>query len=919
MTNNTSKNLDYQLVVCPVCSGSGKNKYGTNCSNCGGIGLGIFFHNRFFYWGPRLGKAVIELNHLRQKFQFSLDLISFILGLSGFFSLVYWFYLNQKELIEIHQLMFWNYKDNLILFFFLSMIANMFIVYRISEKQRKIHRIKRLTYDEKNRKEILPNNWEELKKIKLKRKIDVSGGFTQQTIEVIEQSYLMAEKLNHKYVDTKHLFFTCLADKEISAIFSRLNVDTEKLLEKLKKHILAIQENGNKTDLSNNFKNILISAYIEAYNFGQKKVSAKNLLLSCVKKDKIIKDILYDFEVDEEKIFNVILWFIINEKQIESYKQYKSKARLKPGNNMDRAYTSVATPALNQLGYDLTVAAKWGKLEYCVAREKEIEKVWQLIESGHSGILLVGEDGVGKNAVINGIAQLMVKEDVPKFLKDKRLVELDASRLISGANPAEAQGRMMAVINEVMHAGNIILYVNNIENLIGITSGAEESLDLSEVLAGAIEKKEIICLASAVRENYVKYIEGKSLGNIMAKIDIEEPIENQAIQIIESKIGYFEGKYKIYFSYNAIKQVIELSSKYIHDKYLPAKAIEILEQTAVFVSKNKGEQSIVSKEDIAKVISEITKIPINKIGDKEGKELLKLEEKIHKRMISQEEAVKMVSSSLRRARTQLREGKRPIANFLFLGPTGVGKTELAKSVAEVYFGDENCMIRIDMSEYQHPDSIKKMIGDARGAKGRLTEAVRKSPFSLILLDEIEKAHPDILNIFLQVMDDGRLTDGQARTIDFTNSIIIATSNAGALFIQDKIAKKIDIEIIKTELINNYLNKVMRPELINRFDGVIVFKPLSMDNVVDITKLMLKNIAKLLKVKGIDIKINEDGVSSLAKQGFDPKFGARPLRRLLQDKIEDKIANKILAGELKRRDTVVIDNNAMVLVEKGRKL
>ena len=280
----------------------------------------------------------------------------------------------------------------------------------------------------------------------------------------------------------------------------------------------------------------------------------------------------------------------------------------------------------------------------------------------------------------------------------------------------------------------------------------------------------------------------------------------------------------------------------------------------------------------------------------------------------------MVAASLRRARAELREGKRPIANFLFLGPTGVGKTELAKTVAEAYFGQEGNMIRLDMSEYQHPDSVKKMIGDAAaGVNGYLTEAVRRSPFSLVLLDEFEKSHPDILNLFLQVMDDGRLTDGQGRTIDFTSSIIIATSNVGAVYIQEQIANGVDTERIKQALINQYLNQIIKPELINRFDGVIVFKPLSRENVVDIARLMLEKTGQMLEAKGIGLRAEEEGVHKLAAQGFDPKFGARPLRRLLQEKVENEIANKILAGELSRRDTVVINAKAEVQVDKGKEL
>jgi len=463
------------------------------------------------------------------------------------------------------------------------------------------------------------------------------------------------------------------------------------------------------------------------------------------------------------------------------------------------------------------------------------------------------------------------------------------------------------------------LFIDNIENLIGITSGEEESLDLSEVLVNSLERGQFYCLASATIGNYTKYIEGKALGNAMTKVEIKEPKGNQAIQIIESKIGYLEAKHKVYFSYNALEAAVSLSDKYIHDKYLPEKAIEILQMVAVEVSKKKGEQTLATQDDVAEMISKISKIPVTKISEKESEKLLNLEDKIHERMINQAEAVKVVAASLRRARTELRENKRPIANFLFLGPTGVGKTELAKTVSEVYFGDEKYMIRVDMSEYQHQDSIKKMLGDASGAQGYLTEAVRKAPFSLVLLDEIEKAHPDILNLFLQVMDDGRLTDGQGRTIDFTNAIIIATSNAGALFIQEEIKKGTDIEIIREALINEHLNKVMRPELVNRFDGIMVFEPLKMEHVTEIAKLMLAKIGRMLEVKGISFRVNEEGIKKLAEAGYDPKFGARPLRRLLQERVEDKIANFVLSGELKRRDTVIIDENADIQIEKGKEI
>ena len=920
------KKQSLQMITCPVCNGTGKNKYGFSCSNCAGMGLGHFFQGRFYYWGMRMGRAVIEMDHIRKKINFIINLTAFIFGLAGLLSLAYWVFVSSSAANDLGAFAFWRERSNLILFFWYTLYADMFIIYRLSEESRKKHRIRSFRYEDLKNQRLTPNNWEELKKAKSKLRVNVFEGFEEKAIDVIEYTFLLASKLNHRQVTPMHLFFTCIGEPQVVAILSRLNVDVEKLTEKIKEQIIKIDKEeivnntgSRRLDFSNELKEVLIEAYLNAAEMGQPKVTVKNFIIPCLEKNEILEEILYDLEVDRNKIYNVILWFIINEKLLESYRAYRRLARFKPSGNMDRAYTSVATPILDHFAYDLTAAAKSGRLEFCVAQEENIEKIWQNFESGASGVVLVGQVGVGKSTIIGGIAQMMVREDVPKFFRDKRLVEIDAARLISGATPAEAQGRLVEILDEVVRAGNIIVYIKDIENLIGITSGGESSLDLSQVLSGAIERHAIYCLASATTMNYSRYLEGTALGEVMARVEIKEPIDNQAIQIIESKIGFFEGKYKVYFSYNAIEEVIKLSSRYIKEKYLPEKAISLLESVAIQVSKEKGEQSIVAKADIAQAVSEKTGIPVTEVSEAEGEKLLNLEGRIHERMINQVEAVKAVSASLRRARTQLRESNRPIANFLFLGPTGVGKTELAKSVSEIYFGSEKYMIRIDMSEYQQPDSVNKMIGDSDGARGYLTEAVRKAPYSLVLLDEVEKAHPDILNLFLQVMDDGRLTDGQGLTIDFTNSIIIATSNAGAPFIQEQILAGTEISQIKEVLINEHLNKVMRPELINRFDGVIVFTPLSMEHVVEIAHLMLNKIGKMLDAKGISFEVDENGLRKLAELGYDPKFGARPLRRVLQEKVEDSIANLILGEGLTRRDTVVIDSEAVISVRKGREL
>ncbi len=915
----SNKDLKNKTIICSVCSGSGLNKRGFACKNCLGLGVCITKYNRFFSWNLKLSKSIIELNHVRIKIYQITKFLSYIIGCCGFIFLALWLFQNYSTNILIEDFYFWNERESFLLIFWLSIIIDMFLIYQISRENKQKRKINFINYKEKFSNIMSPNNWGELKKFNCNFKIDVVSGFEKKTFKAVEEAYMLAYKLGNNKVEPLHLFFVCLQEKEVAAIFSRLNVNAHSLISMIKKQLTKLGQGNDKLILSNEIKETLISSYIEAFDMGQRQVTIKNLLTSSVQNSKVLNEIIYDLDVTVDKIFNVVSWFVANEETIKKYKEYRNIARFKPSSNMDRAYTSVATKVLKNFAYDLTLAARSGKLEFCINREEEITSIFQSIESGYGGIILVGQPGAGKKSIIHGIAQLMVKEDAPSVLQDKRLMEVDLARLIGGTTPEQAETRMLEIIHEVARAGNIILYFKGIDKIVGITSGAEGSLDLASILASAIEKKSIYCFASVSTKSYLDYIEESSLGLVMQKINVREPEGNQLIQIIESKVSYFEAKYKVYFSYSSLEQCIKFSKKYIYDKFFPKKAIDILEMVAVKTSKTKGEQSLVTKKDIASVISNITGIPLTQVTDSESQNLLNLEKKIHNRMIGQEEAVKMISASLRRARTQLREGNRPIANFLFLGPTGVGKTELAKSVSEVYFGKEDYMIRIDMSEYQHPDSVKKMIGDVHGTRGYLTEKVKKSPFSLILLDEIEKAHPDILNLFLQVMDDGRLTDGGGRTIDFSSSIIVATSNAGAIYIQEEVKKNTSIEQIKDGLINEHLNKVMRPEFINRFDGVIVFKPLTISNVIEIARLMLGKLEKLLDLKGIKMKISEEGLKKIAQEGFDPKFGARPLRRAIQDLIENKIANKILIGELNRRDTISIDDKMEIQIEKGKEL
>ena len=910
---------EIQFITCPDCGSYGVKENNATCNNCGGLGMGIFLQGEFLNWNLKIDRGEIFLRRLKHYLNLIVDILAAIIFISGLASLIYWIWQDNQSDILKTLLYFWREKSPFILYFYAACLALMFIFYRSDKKKMDEERIKNIKVETiKN----FPNNWEELKKFN--KKFDVSVAFRERTLLVLEDAYSLALKLNNAEVEPIHLFSSMLKSTKVAVLFTRLNVSGRDLVEKLNHQLRAKEKNLKKeADLkfSPAVKEILIEGFFEAYDLKQDNVTVLNLLLPCIARDPILGEILLDLKVDEHKIKNTIEWFRISERQVSNYRLYKKLAAFKPQTNMDRAYTAVATPLLNSYGYDLTLAAKYGRLGLCVARDKELEAIYDAFKSGARGVLLTGQDGVGKKTIIEGLAMEMVSEsNVPEFLQDKRLIELDVARLISGADASAAQGRMLEIIDEINRAKNIILYISSLETIIGISAGQEQSLELSEVLAGEIERGALYCLASATDINYTKYIEGKAINKAFSRIKVKEPEGDQAIKILESKVGYLEARHNVFFSYDAIEAAIDLTSKFIHDKSLPEKAIEVMEKTAVSsAEEHKSGKYICTKNDIALTINKLTDIPVQDLSQDEGGKLLNLEDEIHKYMIDQEEAVKMVSDSLRRARTSLSSGKRPIANFLFLGPTGVGKTELAKTIMRVYFKNKDFLIRLDMSEYQDEGSVEKMIGDTNGTQGYLTEAVRQKPFSLILLDEFEKANPKIFNLFLQVMDDGRLTDGKGQTIDFTNSIIIATSNIGSEYIQDEIQKGTAMENIKNVLINEYLSKAIRPELVNRFDGVIVFKPLSEDDVKKITVLMLKDIEGMLAEKGIGFEANDAGITILAHQGFDQKFGARPLRRLIQDKIENEIARDLLSNDLVRRDTVIINDQAEIEIRKGQEL
>src|SRR3989338_1291716 len=511
----------------------------------------------------------------------------------------------------------------------------------------------------------------------------------------------------------------------------------------------------------------------------------------------------------------------------------------------------------------------------------------------------------------------MVEEEVPKIIQDRRFVSLSLPKLIAGATTSEAEQRLLTCLNDVGRSGNVVLAIPNVhEASAGRGAGG---LDLAEVLAGELSKGYFLAIATTTPEEYRSRIEGTALGNAFVIVEIAETDHSTTIQILESKVGAIEYQTKTFFSYSALEKAVILTDRYIKDHYLPEKAIDIIKEAAQYTRSHRGEKALVRGEDVAEIISQKSHVPVTSVTAKEADKLLHLESIMHERIIGQDEAVKAVAAALRRARAELRTEKRPIANFLFLGPTGVGKTETAKTVAEVYFGNEENMIRLDMSEYQEKSAVYRIIGAPGESGGLLTEPVRKNPFSLVLLDELEKAHPDILNIFLQVLDDGRATDSAGRVIDFTNAIIIATSNAGSPYVQEELKKGTAIEEIKKGLLERELKQYFRPEFLNRFDAVIVYKPLTEEEIVQIARLIIAKIAKQLEAKGITFRATDEAIAELAHAGFDPQFGARPLRRVIQERVQDALANLLLTAKLSRRDVVVLEKGGQLRVEKAEKL
>jgi len=722
----------------------------------------------------------------------------------------------------------------------------------------------------------------------------------------------LAKKHGHTQVSDLHLFLAMMPAHSIRMLFMRLAVSFEGMKGAIGRKMSALPKGPVVFDSV--AREAVAGAFLRAVVAKQKTVGVVELFSEIFENNPFLQELFYSLEAEATEVRETVQWLRINTKLKERFESFRQSAAFKPTGPMNRAYTSVATPFLDRVSEDLTDLGVKGYLPMLMGRDEEMALLLRAIEGGHQSVVLVGPVGVGKKSIVSGLAERMIQEDVPEILQDKRLVKISIPHILSAQGGGSADERLLYTLQEVGKSGNIILVIDGVEQLMGSSGGP----DLSAILSSELEKGYTFVIATTSPQAYTNYVEQNILHGALQKIDIREPDNALTMKVLQSKIGAVENKNHSIFTYEALSSLIDLSARYMHESFLPKKAILLAEEVGLDVGKRGAGWQTVGKEDVASIISQKTNIPVTQVSQDEGQKLLSLESRMHERVIGQDEAVTSIANALRRARVDLRSKDRPIANFLFLGPTGVGKTELAKTTAEVYFGNENSMLRFDMSEFQDQTSIARLIG-GNNESGLLTEAVRKSPFALVLLDELEKAHPDILNLFLQVMDDGRLTDGLGRTIDFTNVILIATSNAGTGYIQEQVKLGTALGDIKTQLMETELKKHYRPEFLNRFDGIVVFKPLTMDDVAAIAYLMINKVIQRLSAKGITFKATDQAIHELAQKGYDPQFGARPLRRVIQEEVDNSVAEFMLSGQVDRRDTLVLNEGGEITIEKAKAL
>lgn len=800
--------------------------------------------------------------------------------------------------------------------------------------------------------------------------------FTPSAKSVLVLAQEQAKYFKHQAVGTEHLLLALTIEKNgiANRVLDQFSITEDDVREEIERFTgYGTMTNVSKESYlpySPKAKDILALAGEEAKRLGATKIGTEHLLLALLSDETILSSrILMNLNLDLTQTRRVIL-----------RKLGVSETQAKRKSNQRQRKQRGGTPTLDSLARDLTQMAKEDRMDPTVGRAKEVKRVIQILSRRtKNNPVLIGEPGVGKTAIAEGLAQKIIAGDVPEDMQQKRLMMLDMGSLVAGTKyRGEFEDRLKKVIDEIYNDGQVILFIDELHTLIG-AGGAEGAIDASNILKPALARGELQTIGATTLDEYQKYIESDAaLERRFATVQVDEPTEDETVEILHGLRPRYEDHHHVNISDDALNQAVKLSSRYISDRFLPDKAIDLMDEAAAKVridhmgqpsklSKQEDELSdlhdkreaaildqafekaaeirdqevkleakiqkkqeraakqndegqnyslTVSAEDVAEVVAEWTGVPITQLQKSESDRLINLESVLHKRVIGQEEAVSAVSRAIRRARSGLKDPNRPIGSFMFLGPTGVGKTELAKALAEAMFGSEDNMIRVDMSEYMEKYSTSRLIGSAPGyvgydEGGQLTEKVRQKPYSVVLFDEVEKAHPDVFNILLQVLDDGFLTDSKGRRVDFRNTILIMTSNLGATLLRDEKTVGFGAEDkagdykAMADTIKQQLKQSFRPEFLNRIDETVIFHSLNKKELHQIVKLMTKNIINRITNQGIAVKITPAAIDVIAEAGFDPEYGARPIRRALQTKLEDKLSEELLSGRLKATDQVTI--------------
>ena len=795
------------------------------------------------------------------------------------------------------------------------------------------------------------------------------GRFTERAQKVLALSQEEAIRLGHHNIGTEHILLGLIREGEgiAAKALKELGLETRTIQAEVEKLIGKGTQPMKSIHYTPRAKKVVELSQDEARKLGHPYVGTEHILLGLIREGEgVAARVLHNLDVNLNKARQQVLQ-LLGSNEAQSSQQ-------------GRQTSNVSTPTLDSLARDLTASAREGKVDPVIGRDEEIERIIQILSRRtKNNPVLIGEPGVGKTAVVEGLAHKIVNNEVPETLRDKRVMTLDMGTVVAGTKyRGEFEDRLKKVMDEIRNAGNVILFIDELHTLIG-AGGAEGAIDASNILKPSLSRGELQCVGATTLDEYRKYIEkDAALERRFQPIQVDEPTIEETVQILKGLRDRYEAHHRVTITDEAIQAAAELSSRYITDRFLPDKAIDLIdeagsrvrlksytippnlkeleaqleeirkekdsavlsqefEKAAAFrdkeqkireqVEKTKnewkekqGQENLsVTEEDIAVVVSSWTGVPVVKLTKDETDRLLNMEEILHNRIIGQEEAVNAISKAIRRARAGLKDPKRPIGSFIFLGPTGVGKTELARALAEVMFEDEDAMIRIDMSEYMEKHATSRLVGSPPGyvgyeEGGQLTEKVRRKPYSVVLLDEIEKAHPEVFNILLQVLEDGRLTDSKGRLVDFRNTVLIMTSNVGASELKknryvgfnlgDESQEHSDM---KTKVMEE-LKKTFRPEFLNRIDETIVFHSLEKKHMKDIVKLMIAQVQKRVQEQEITFTITDRAIEKIAEEGFDPEYGARPLRRSIQKNIEDLISEELLKGTIKKGENVKVGLN-----------